>query len=38
MRAAPNAPCSNRKVTICGSDVAIPQSMEATEKPAIEVR
>ena len=31
---APNRPCNRRNSTICGSDCAIPQSMDATVKPA----
>jgi hypothetical protein len=36
--AAPKMPCSNRKPTISASEWAMPQSMEATVKPAIETR
>ena len=36
--AAPKAPCSSRKTTICGSDCAAPQSTEARVKPPTEAR
>ena len=36
--AAPNTPCSTRKITISGRLVAMPQSMEAAVKPAMEIR
>ena len=32
--AAPNTPCTRRKATISGSEVAMPHSIEATVKPA----
>ncbi len=35
--AAPNTPCSRRKATICSMVWAIPQSMEATVKPAVQM-
>ena len=34
--AAPKAPCSTRNSTICGSDCAMPQSIDASVKPVIE--
>ena len=35
---APAMPCSRRKITISGRFCATPQSIEATVKPAIEIR
>ena len=35
---APQRPCSSRKITISGRLLATPHSIEATVKPAIEIR
>jgi hypothetical protein len=37
-RPAPNAPCSSRKITISGSEVAAPHIIEVTVNPATEAR
>jgi len=36
--AAPNMPCNTRNNTIWTSDCAMPHSIEATVKPATEIR
>jgi hypothetical protein len=36
--AAPKAPCSSRKTTICSSDCAAPQSTDARVKPPTDSR